>query len=117
MPPPLVEPEAWERQWKDHSRSWKQLLRVFVQKVSGGAEEGSFSAHPAMGVLVCSNSDMEFLCPNCPGDASKAWLEKPVAAVCPPVCPTQFHSRARAVDHLAHRAERCRQAIQEGPDR
>ena len=33
---------------------------------------------------------------------------------CCPVCRTQFHSRAR---DLAHRAERCRQAIQEDPDR
>ena len=72
---------------------------------------------------VCSNPDVEFLCPNCPAQSLdvKAWLEKPVAAVrCGillPVCRTQFHSRARAVDHLAHRAERCRQAIQEDPDR
>ena len=40
-----------------------------------------------------------------------------VAGSCCPVCRTQFHSRARAVDHLAHRAERCRQATQEDPDR
>ena len=55
-------PKAWERLWKDHLRSWKQL---FVQKVAGGAEGGSFNAG----------------------------------------------------DHLAHRADRCRQAIQQDPDR
>ena len=42
------------------------------KKVAGGAEGGSFSAHPAMGVSVCSNPDMEFLCPNCPVDA-RTW--------------------------------------------
>ena len=72
VPPPLVEPEAWERLWKDHPRSWKQLLRAFIQKVARGAEGGSFSAHPAMGVSVCSNPDMGFLCPNCPVDA-RTW--------------------------------------------
>ena len=36
--------------------------------------------------------------------------------LCCPVCRTQFHSRARVVDHLAHDAERCRQAIQGDPD-
>ena len=38
-----------------------------------------------------------------------------VAGSCCPVCRKQFHTRARAVDHLAHRAERCRQAIQQDP--
>ena len=72
MPPTPVEPDAWERLWKDHPRSWKQLLRVFVQKVARGAEGGSFSAHPSTGVSVCSNPDMEFLCPNCPAYA-RTW--------------------------------------------
>ena len=135
VPPPPVEPEAWESLWKDHPASWKQLLRVFVQKVARGAEGGSFRAHPAMGVSVCSNPDMEFLCPSCPVDARtwpnraalrshmmskhgwrNLWRQYVVGSCCP-VCRTQFHSRARAVDHWAHRAERCRQALQEDPHR
>ena len=78
--------------------------------------------------------DLEFLCPSCPAGA-KTWPTRAalrshmmskhgwrnpwrqfVAGSSCPVCQKQFHTRARAVDHLAHRAERCRQAIQQDPD-
>ena len=39
MPPPPVEPEAWELLWMKHPRSWKQLLRAFVQKWLEGRRE------------------------------------------------------------------------------
>ena len=125
MPPPSVEPEAWERLWMKHPRSWKQLLRAFVQKMARGAEGVSFCANTALGTSVCSDADMEFLCPDCPAEA-RTWpnraalrshmMSKHGWRTCRPVCRTQFHSRARAVHHLANRAERCRQAIQEDPD-
>ena len=81
LPPPTVEPEAWERLWKAYPRSWKQLLRALVKNMATGTEQCCFSARSGMCVAVCC-----------------------------PVCQKQFHTRARAVDHLAHRAERCRQA-------
>ena len=123
MPLPPVEPEAWESMCKGSS-TFLETTGACVRTESG-----------AMGVSVCSNPDMEFWCLNCPVDA-KTWANRAAlrshmmskhgwrnpwrqyaAGSCCPVCRTQFHSRARAVDHLAHRTERCRQAIQEEPDR
>ena len=134
LPPPAVEPEAWERLWKAYPRSWKQLLRAFVKKMATGTEKCCFSARSGMCIAVSEYTDLEFLCPSCPAGAktwptrgalrshmmSKHGWRNPwrqfVAGSCCPVCQKQFHTRARAVDHMAHRAERCRQAIQQDPD-
>ena len=130
LPLPAVEPEAWERLRKAYPRSWKQLLRAFVKKIATCTEQCCYSARSGMCVAVSEYPDLEFLCPSfallvpklgqlvqlC---AVKAWLEKPVATVCCRIvlpCQKQFHTRVRTVDHLAHRAERCRQAIQQDPD-
>ena len=134
LPLPAVEPEAWERLWKAYPRSWKQLLRAFVKKMARGTEQCCYSARSGMCVAVSECPDLEFLCPSCPAGA-KTWPTRAalcshmmskhgwrnpwrqfVAGSCCPVCQKQFHTRARAVDHLAHRAERCRQAIQQDPD-
>ena len=115
LPPPAVEPEAWERLWKAYPRSRKQLLRAFVKKMARGTEQCCYSARSGMCVAVSECPDLEFLCPSCPADA-KTWPTRAALGSCCPVCQKQFHTRARAVDHLAHRAERCRQAIQQDPD-
>ena len=41
-------PKAWERLWKDHLRSWKQL---FVQNVAGGVE-GTLSMQVTTWLIV-----------------------------------------------------------------
>ena len=96
MPPPAVEPEAWERLWKAYPRSWKQLIRAFVQKMARGTEECCYSACSDMHVAVSVCPDWEFLCPSCPADAKtwpnlaaivqshdgKTWLEEPMATIC-----------------------------------
>ena len=134
MPLPAVEPEAWECVWKAYPRSWKQLLRALVQKMARGTEQCCYSACLGMCVGVSECTDLEFLCPSCPAGA-KTWPTRAalrshmmskhgwrnpwrqfVAGSCCPVCQKQFHTRARPVDHLAHRAERCRQAMQQDPD-
>ena len=86
------------------------------------------------GMCVAVSECAEFLCPSCPAGArtwpnraafrnhmmSKHGWRNPwrqfVAGSCCPVCQKQFQTRARAVDHLVHLAERCRQAIQQDPD-
>ena len=134
LPHPAVEPEAWERLWKAFPRSWKQLLRAFVKKMATGTEQCCYTARSGMCVAVSEHQDLEFLCPSCPADAKtwptraalrshmmskhgwrNPWRQFVAGSRCP-VCQKQFHTRARAVDHLAHRAERCRQAIQQDPD-
>ena len=130
LPHPAVEPEAWERPWKAYPRSWKQLLRAFVNKMATGTDQCCYSARLGMCAAVSEHQDLEFLCPSCPAGA-RTWPTRAalrshmmwrnpwrqfVAGSCCPVCQKQFHTRARAVDHLAHRAERCRQATQQDPD-
>ena len=99
-----------------------------------GTEQCCHSARSGMCTAVSEYQDLEFLCPSCPAGA-KTWPTRAalrshmmskhgwrnqwrqfVAGSCFPVCQKQFLTRARAFDHLAHRAERCRQAIQQDPD-
>ena len=72
LPPPAVEPEAWERLWKAYPRSWKQLLRAFVKKMATGTEQCCYGARSGMCVAVSEHQDLEFLCPSCPAGA-KTW--------------------------------------------
>ena len=52
LPHPAVELEAWERLWKACPRSWKQVLRRFVQKMARGTEEYCYNARPGMCVAI-----------------------------------------------------------------
>ena len=136
LPPPAVEPDAWERLWKAYPRSWKKLLRAFVKKKATGTEQCCNTARSGMCVAVSEYTDFRVPMPELPcwcqnfanscnfaqSHDVKAWLEKPVGGDsllqdrAGPICQKQFHTRARAVDHLAHRADRRRQAIQQDPD-
>ena len=58
LPPPAVEPEAWERLWKAYPRSWKQLLRAFVKKMATGTEQCCYSARSGMCVAVSEYQDL-----------------------------------------------------------
>ena len=98
MPPPAVEPEAWERLWKAYPRSWKQLLRAFVSKEwqKAQTEQHCYNARSDMHVALSTCPDLEFLCPSCPAEArtwpnraalrshmmAKTWVEEPMATIC-----------------------------------
>ena len=117
---------AWMQLWTKNPSSWRGIIKEFLQNACGDC----FSVPSCMvAASVEIDDDGEFLCIRCGQEfrtrcalagheaafhRKRRWSRAFVVSGVCPVCSTNFHSRARCMNHLERDSLVCRQVALQG---
>ncbi len=125
MVSPSVDLEPWERVWREHRVAWKSMVKMFLAHVASAPPV----SRPSRSEAGFQPVPRSWPCDECTSvfASSKAmWSHKMakhghrnkyrlfvVGVVCPS-CQVSFGTRARVIDHIAHRCKKCKLVADSG---